>query len=218
MEVDFVKQLKSVDDDYKLFVHGYIREVFIEQLKISNIPSSIIDLCIVFSYLLFEWDLQTMGAYMEANEETLLVHHTKDEGSNICSKTILDANAIYIFKIKVFLHAFGLFGITNADQFANKLKWYCFALDAEDGYGCGGSSGWKYKSDRRQHALYASKPEDLVEMTFDKTKGTLSYKVDGTDYGIAWANIDIDKDYKFAAYMWSKSESFQVIDFEIKWP
>ena len=214
-----------IDDNYKCLVYGYIRKTFVEEYKISNIPSIIIDLLIVFSYLVFEWDLETKHENVVADNDTLSVKLASDTHiGNIYSKTILDVKAIYIFKIKVINHSCGIWGIVNQNQFANDgtVKNCTYALYAKDGHGYGGAFGYKYKTKGVTYKDYALKPgnngeSSVVEVTFNKIKGELSYKLGDENLGIAWDNIDIEKKYRFAAYISSHQESFQVIDFRIKW-
>ena len=221
MNATFVQQLKMVDEKYKLFVNGYVRKEYMNKYKLSNIPSSIIDLCIIFSCLLFEWDLETKSKYMESDNDSYLVHKSHHECANIYSKTILDTKAIYILTIKVNKHSCGIFGIVNASQHANdkEVERDTFALCGKDGFGYGGAFGYKYKTQDRKYASYADKPgpNKIVEMTFDKIKGELSYKVDGKDCGIAWDSIDTDKMYKWAGYISSSDESFKITDFKVQW-
>lgn len=230
MSLNFVQILKMVDENYKCFVHGYIRQRIINKYKIANIPSSIIDLCIVFSYVLFEWDLDNKHKDVIADNETFTVKvMTGKSVGNIYSKNILNAKAIYMFKMKIKNHSCGIWGIVNADQTANdpSIERKAYGLYAKDAYGYGGAFGYKYQSDPKQlndrYGSYSDKPggkdnkEAIVDIIFDKIKGTLSYKLDDKDLGIAWRNIDIEKEYRFATYISGDKEIAQLIDFRIKW-
>ena len=214
MATDFVKRLKLIKSENKLLVHGYVHEISVK--SDVNIPSSIIDICIVFTFIIFQWDLETKCDRLQADNDTLKVTYKdgRSEEANIYSSTILSEKLIYTFKIQVFNHEYGIFGITHATSKANELTKALEAyVDYEYGYGWGGHYAQTIHNDCSKK--YAVKPhdKDIIEMRFDKINGTLSYKLNGTDYGIAFADIDIEIDYKFAAYMFDGDEGFQIIDF-----
>ena len=225
MATKFVHRLKKIDDTYKALVYGCIREIFMNKYGICDIPSSIVDLCIVFSCVLFEWELETKHENVIADNETLIVKLRKHQNlGNIYSKTIMDIKAVYRFKIKVTNHQCGIWGIVNQGEFANDalVKRRSYAIYAKDAFGYGGAWGYKYKSsgksltDKCQE--YAVKPEEntaIVEIIFDKIKGELSYKLDGNGLGAAWSNIDIEQNYRFATYINTDRESTQLLDFQI---
>ena len=108
----------------------------------------------------------------------------------------------------VFKHEYGIFGITDSNSKANELTGRLEAyVDHEYGYGWGGGWGNKIHNDvSEKYGKGAPKDKDIIEMRFDKVNGTLSYKVNETDLGIAFEDIDIEIDYKFAAYMYDKHE------------
>ena len=212
--INFVERLKLINNRHKKTVYGYIRQEFMQKYKDIYIPFSIIDICIVFSFMSFLWDLDTKHKDFDANNHTLQVYHSKNTSiANIYSSTIMKEKSIYVFKIKLIGFCVSIFGIVDSKCFANTLSDKVFAFDERNAYGFGGRYGYKYMY--RDCTKYGDQPKrgDIIEMRFDKINGTLSYKINDKDLGVAWNGINNDLDYKFGAYACNQRDQFQIVDF-----
>ena len=131
------------------------------------------------------------------------------------SSTILDQKAIYVFKLQVFDHGGGIFGICPS-----LYKPLCtkhaksFAETENNSYGFGGAFGLKFDKNGCYEYGESLRDEDIIEMRVDKVNGTLSYKVNNWYYGIAF-KIDCEFDYKFAACISFNQESFEMLNFYV---
>ena len=220
--INFGDRLKLIDDNHKKCVYGYIRLLIIEKYQNMNMPTIIVDIITIFSHLWFQWDLDRKSHKLTASNNSLKVWFNQvsrtgfTPTANIYSSTIMDKNLIYIIKIQTFNFVCSIFGIVEAKHFANSeiIKNNSFGHHVSNAFGYGGTMGYKYKYNNI-YEKYGPilKHNDIIEMIFDKINGTLSYKINNKYIGIAWKDIDIDLNYKFGGYMYSKKESFQIIDF-----
>lgn len=58
--------------------------------------------------------------------------------------------------------------------------------------------------------------EDILTITLDMKEGTLSFKINSTDHGIAYSGIDISKDYQLVAMVSKAGDSCKILSFEIE--
>ena len=193
-------KLKSVDDRSRLIVNAYIRDVFNGIDSITHIPTEIVNVCIIFFFIGFQWDTESKCPRLTANNETLTVAFKDGNGgkpSNIYSSTLIHQRAVNVLKIKTIVHEYGIFGIVESHCKANDkhIVDEPWTVKEDNVFAFGGSLGYKYKFDGNYHQYheYGDKPNDndIVTMKVDMINGTISYSINEKNFDIAWKDIDI---------------------------
>ena len=206
-----------------LLVAGYVRELA-KEYKIQNIPLDIND--IIYSYQRYceKWSqkYKTDNVLVDAANGIITVED--DRSIKILGSHIVSEGA-FTWKIKMISFTFAgdgsppFIGIVKDDKeyldafFGGHKKdssfWY------NHGYQLCCKFGSRFAGDRFVDDGYSSiwqKDGEILEMALDLDQGTLSFKVDGEDYGVAFEDVE-QKSYRLIlATFECKDSKFQLLD------
>ena len=187
-------KLKDVDDRSRKITLGYIRRI--ERLISSNhaIPMDIKNLCLIYYFIKEKWDKKLKHPSIMIDGDSVFNKHAQNSAflSNIVDKGI----AVWTIRF---------------DQIGTGRNWRTFGIrkvntmkiDHNDfTYFEKREKGFSYIYDRGQLSSitncgcygdnYGTKCEvgDVIQMTLNMNDLTLSYQVNGKDYGKAFENIE----------------------------
>ena len=204
---------KNIDPS-DLLVYGYLR-LHCNYHKNNNIPTDLETLCVSIYRNLLDKDIKIEHKTDEWRQEISHKHLEFLESYNTVTKSLwpntcfnafgslmIGKGEIKIWKLKLFsIDPAVCIGIISADRFhPNKDKLF---FDEETSFGIYTRNGCKYQNKEPKKADYFVNCDqnDLIAMTLNMTGkefGTLSFKKNNTDYGIAFDNIDLNKKYYIA--------------------
>ena len=191
-------------------VHGYI------QFKISfrDVPYDIIRLIDQFLCFCDRWDASYLakdGMKIEVNKNTIIISNTSRTTTAYGQAVFDKTTGIQVCKLKLLDDSnpcgwFALIGIVQ-----NNDKWLIRNLNSSSGFR--GRKGYGFiagrgqivsvpkndlKSVRKPYGEIFGKQGDTMEVVLDVKMGELKYIVNDTDYGIAFDDIDQNKEYRLA--------------------
>ena len=207
-----LKKVSNIDKDRQCTIYGYIRQY--EQSRQINIPEGIILVLILFyGNEKDDWDPNYISKYMKLSDRTVTqISHAF--GSSY-GKRIMDSG-IFKWRLKINQcenNGF-IFGIRRVGDPNNPPPTHTWFTNG------GWDSGYAFRSrysrltDDDGYALgkpYGASPENgsIIEMTLDLDELTLSYIIDGKDYGKAF---DIKRGkYRMGFYMDQKDDSVSLL-------
>ena len=220
-------RFKRISDRHKLAVFGYIHTV--QKLfpcgdSYYHIHDLIKQTCTLFYASIHEWDTEFMGPNVQFIEKTNSIKHTKPSQSSssfLKDKFISGVHhwRFRIDKCKVVTNWTTTIGIwkTKSDIID---KWYPFCAAFTDNYHHEWYAGYGYEYnvgcltyDGNGEREYGVKVEegDIVEMYCDMNKLELRFSVNGTDYGVAFANIE-DTEYRAAVNLLEVGDMITLLD------
>ena len=182
----------------ELLVYGFVREIQ-EAYKTLQMPMEITEIIHLYQKLCDEWSKKYCNPFIEIDTLGCMVYSTS--GADLTAYgTHVVSDGIYKWRIKIIqLTTFGAshppyIGIIENDEkyitaYTNNINWekYGYQLAARSGrlYGYVGVNSPKtsdYKCIWQENG-------DVLEMTLDLNKGTLSFMVNNVDYGPAFMQI-----------------------------
>lgn len=207
-----LQNLTKIRDEKKHAVYGYIREQYQ-----GEVPHGVILICILFYACAWdEWDRDHIVESIILDEETGIVTQDRATKTSIFLKETVQSG-IHSWKFKVIkcnnhecttMHL----GIWNIDSNHGKPpKSDTFYCGKASGYVFVSSTGHK-KAGNRSKEEYGEQCKDgtIIEMIVDFHKLSLSFMVNGTDYGKAY---DIEPArYRAAVYLFVKGDSYQFLE------
>ena len=198
----------------------------------SNIPDLIIYICLAFYYEFAEWDTKYKSKYMEIINTIITNKHI--DYQTACFSTICCGKYSYHWKFMIektvdnphtdpWNNSFGIWKInkqiTNIDESIDT----CF-LEHGSGYAFISSiarltdtskAGWPCINGQTDEEItkYAQPcaEGDIIEMHLELKQLTLSYKINGQDYGIAFKDIE-QTEYKAAIWVGGEASAIKLLD------
>ena len=206
----------------ELLVAGYVRNV--ETIhKIKSVPIEINDIIYLYQRLLDVWNKKYSNEGVVIDESTGIMSVNSEEDVTAYGSIIVSKD---VFKWRIKLVSVGendivtpsFIGIIENEEALLMRYQDRFHWDRNGCQLCGGS-GSLYSSMpgilKPLHGNYQcrwKKQDDILEMTLDLNEHTLSYKVNDTDFGVAFKNIR-QNEYRLA---WStfdaKGAIFMLMD------
>ena len=197
--------LKKVDSDQILLTFGFVREINIA----LSIPDSIINFCIIFTFLkINEWYIGTTNRY-EISDSKLIATLNSSKPRRYWSYATIFANPIISegkHKWKIKLIQFGItdiyVGVTSNMHCLEHRKSYFYGITSPNA-----ANGYSYaftqfsgQSNKMDHTMGASQdyPDDYVLFTvgdiitvhLDLDKKTVGFSKNDEFMGIAFTNIE----------------------------
>ena len=205
--------MANTDRDQKL-VDGYVRLICNE----INIPKEILTLIFIWCHL--ELFIFKMGDRFQLNEEKTII--TRNDDKKLHSSTIINYGScygsismpsmnnklIYEYRIKVLKLNDEHVGIGIYDAICKHINTYFIEQTATSNYGlqCWNGTKASHNAAWEKAEIYAAPCKDKdtdITMIYNAYKSTLSFSIDGKDYGIAYDNIDKreELDYRLTIYL-----------------
>ena len=190
-------KLNQIPTRNKDLAFGYVNEC--EKKYRSSIPSMIKYLCLIYSNQnKDEFDPENTHKQLTINENCLAWGGNIPNGGLPCTRTSLLSNVIdkgiNLWKFRVNdIRCDGLIGIRRKDKCFNDDIWFDEEEDNDEsaGYGLFGCARLTNPENCKIAAMgrrygQAFEFEDIIEMRLDCIEWTLSYTIDGTDFGKAF--------------------------------
>lgn len=226
------KKLKHINQKDKHLASGYIRRVY------SNaIPDEIVQICLLF-YVIFEkWD----GNYKDNGMEIMNPSHTickckydkyQSIIGTVTAKRTQQSGLIHRWKLKLLKWSKGyenwhsVIGILNAENpdWNNKCTGIAPCNTSVNYFFVGWLQSLKSPrvpklsnnslTDYVGYGEAVNNDNDIVEMILDLKKGTLGYVINGTDYGIARDDVDVNGEYKMFITINGNGTSFEIVSYQ----
>ena len=210
MSTQQLKKLDRIPQRSKCLMFGYIRRIqslFPQNVSYFNIPTSIINICILYFYLFDTWDIQHKSAGIIV--ENKIIKHLKGGWDTIFLRNIVNTDKHH-WKFKIIKHSGNclMIGIWN-NKYQIKSDYEYIGEKANisyvfDAYFARLNKHEKYNHWRRDNSYGRRiKPNDVVEMVLDFNNLSLSYSINDVSYGKAH---DIKKgEYRAAVSIYAKS-------------
>ena len=205
----------------ELCVCGYIRSLALE----IRLPTELQQLCVkMYMELPDEWNNQQCNIDIKIDSETQTAV-SKGTGSweNAFGKDIVKRGMLNVWKfemnrkrdieLKVAIFV-GIIESKNVSRYTNG-----FCLSKKNG-GCGLYTWHGHLYGHGKITSNYGKPckaKDILEMTLDMTQksktkmGVLSFKINNQDYGIAFDDIDIEKEYCLCVSLYDSKDSITIL-------
>ena len=202
----------KLEDLRQMAVYGYIHGL--QRKYNQNIPKEIIFICILFyGNETEEWDSKYISKYMEVSGKTL--KQTRDGMGSSFGKLVIDSG-VFKWRLKINeCQKYGfILGIRAVDDKAEHLSTCMWFTDGGFHNGYGWKSSTTRLSNNRGMLLgdeYGVEPSNgsIIEMILDLQNLTLSYIIDGKNYGKAF---DIKKcKYRLGLYMRMKGDTLTLL-------
>ena len=185
-----------------MLIHGYIRKL-LETLNI-NIPDELIELFVVWYhnplYFIKISDGQTLN-----EDQTIIKNHFDAESAWTSILMSSMDNMVYEYTVKVSSDV-GVVAIGIDENGYKRLNsWFVQQTDsihyAFEGWN--GNKDSKHDGKEPYGKALSDQPGRIIKMIYNVGKTSLSFIVDGEDYGIAFDNIESREDlnYPLAVYM-----------------
>ena len=225
--------LKEIRQNDKDLLSGFIRKYVSDKI---HIPDGIMQLCLIY-YLIFEqWDADNKGDLIQIVERYKAICQCKYIyeyqtilGTQIC-KTGLHHWTLKLLQYDSKEEEHGanwnnIVGIVGTDQIKNgaNLNDYLTYSGTYDstfffvGWVVSMNSGIIYKKDTQdpcQKYGEAFKTKNgTIDINLDLNKGTLGFVINGTDYGVAYDNIDPDGEYKLFITLNKEGTAFEIVSY-----
>ena len=216
---------KNPDAKQELLLWGYMREV--ERIyKIRNIPHEINNIIYLYLKICDKWSRKYSSNYIKINECNTLIN-VEGNVTHTAFGEMVVSEGVFVWRIQIlalvhdgsYLEA-PFIGIIEDDE--GKLEFYRDSdIWGYCGYQlCAGDTGqlfcyMDYKQGTPKHIETEDyrcewkEDGDILEMTLDLNKRTLSFKVNDKDFGVAYSNIK-QTSYRLALSM----EKFEGSQFE----
>ena len=203
--------IERMDDNTKNVIFGYIHSLE-KKYKEIIVPQLIIYICAAFYYIMDEFDDKLVAKDVVFTDDNACIHSEGVLGGGwrtVYGKCICKDNEIYNWKIKfvdVDLSKTNntwktIFGIIKNDDELMKSKLQTFFIGDKDSYGFVGSQGMKtqtpYTSEGIKYGEILQNAGDIIEIVLDLNNYTLSYIMNGTDYGVAY-EVESNVEYRLA--------------------
>ena len=208
MALDFA-QLDRINQARKDTVTGFIRRT-----KNKHIPEEIIHICMLFYALVDQFDPKCVdSALIKLNEETQSVIHIKDYGQTSAYLTNIVDSGRHEWKFKIVQRRdVMLIGIWRVGENVSPPLNTYFTNGHDKGYAYSLSAG-KRTTIRGGHSdsKYGVKGTDgdIVDMVLDFDKSSLSFRVNGINYG---KSHDVKQGkYRAAVHLIGKGDQIQVL-------
>eukprot|EP01084_Bolivina_argentea_P299087 515525_1 len=215
---------------HELCVCGYIRKHCIEY----EVPQEVQQLCVsMYSTIIDQWNGKIFDKELQFDTNNNTAYLPLSETVNgWCHafgslKIIKGQSQLWKFKANTRMPNINkhsekneiMIGIIDANQIEKLCDVFNFNAFTHtyNGYGIYGISGYKYNG--RSIKKYAKKinREHVITMCLDMTQkqnknyGSLSYKINDKNYGVAFDKIDINKTYCMAVVMYYPKESIKIL-------
>ena len=215
---------RSRQESHTLCVYGYVRECC--SLYKILIPDELIQICFVLYFIKSDcWNALLGNARdFEFKNENRIAKQVGNNGwTNLYGSIIVRKGDIQIWKLMRccdddLIHNHGVLGImasthskTISNAYFTKATKEAHAISMLTGTLQG--SEYNKKSSWRHDGSSIYKG-DTITMTLDMTKEnvTLSYKINEKDLGVAFNNIDIDKEYCLALSVYWTGDAYEIIE------
>ena len=201
---------------HELTVYGFIRECCIS----CKMPDALIHLCFIMYFINIDtW--KKAFSYDLSNEDRIATTNGALGGwKKIFGSIFVKKGEIQTWKLKRVLHGassyhYGIIGIMDIDKrgecddFFAQTKGGC-GLSVASGRICAptGDSDFTREPDEKETITM------ILDMTVttQKMNGTLSYKFNEYDCGVAFANINVNKTYCLAMSLWLIHDAYEIIE------
>ena len=198
-----------------------------------TIPDLIIYICLAFYYELAEWDIKYKSKGLQI--KNTIITTTSYSYQTACLSTICNGQYNYYWKFMIeqtidkvhtdpWNNLFGIWKINKQITNINELTDACFT--DENGSGYAFISSVAKLTDASVEGDYCINGEtdgeltkyaqpcvagDIIEMYLDLKQLTLSYKINGKDYGIAFKDIE-QTEYRAAIWVGGEGSAIKLLD------
>ena len=219
-----IEKLKSIDDKTKYLIFGYNRNLqsqLATYTLFQNVPDLIHFLCILYYLKIDEFEIVDPNIYSVSNNgHTIKCDKGYWKGTAYGSIVIPSTskfNGKWTIKLDECVKERVMFGISSkilkdtqqALYSHNEYPFYCYS----------GYLGYKIASKSSQEYGEKVSTGDIIDMHLiidpDSNKQQLSFCRNGTDFGIAFDEIEtgLDIEYRFAVSMYDEGDEFTIVDF-----
>eukprot|EP01084_Bolivina_argentea_P316502 548656_1 len=240
-----LQKLKNVDKITHEIVFGYVHQIE-SSLQNDNIviPSGIINLCLLYYWIMEEFDDSLHGEHIIISNKnrniikcklqwetafgTLIIDHNKYENSAITWKLTMKTDESGAFSVGIAsIHNTNNhnFDMLNGNVFLpgfaeDKHKYKFYGLYVDTHFSILDTHDSLTITDVCEEvnkgALMLRQDEDnTLIMKLNCKDKTIEYCMNDTKPGIAFTNIDFSCQYKFAVSMYSETKKLEIIDFVI---
>ena len=217
---------KLIKQKHKDLLRGWTRP---SASNAINIPDEIIQICILFYLIVEEWNENGKGKTIEIMNESATICECMDDsyqmisGSIICKRNVCTFHrwTLKLLKynpIKYWNNVVGIVDTKRVDpcitDFGDNIK--------RDGtyFFIGYSKAYlkpqlmKAEGSKFNYGESVNKENDIIEMVLDLKRGTLGFIINGTDYGVARDDIQIDGEYCMFITVNGKGTSFEILSYK----
>ena len=218
----FAEQTKNVWQKWKDLINGYIRNMQVILPKdetFYNIPPLINHICLIYYGSTDEWDSKYISKKMKLQDNCITnISDVAYEYVSAFGRAIISSGKFH-WKFKIekvqktgWYIVIGIWKIKSEVEppketyFTHKGYKSGYGFVTEDGKlvtETGGSSFKKYG--------VPCKTGDIIDMYLDLDKLTLSFAINGTDYGPAFRDIE-NTSYRMALNMQQKGDSLRLLN------
>ena len=203
-----IKRIKNANKRSIFAVYGFIHR---HQPFFLN---PIIDIVLCFYYLNDKWDDKCKAGNMKLiDENKIQINRSFCCGSALLTNTVSDGLFSWKFKIIELSDEinFGIYKLNHDPSFQTSGRFFipnnAYTIEATNCSSTKSLTGNLMNPSQGSYSVlkpYGKKCEvgDIYEMILDCHQWTLSFKVNDTDYGVAFSNIEETK-YKAAIFMYS---------------
>ena len=211
-----VAKLKQISDKIKTIVYGYMHDI-IRRLSLElEIPTEIINLCVLFYHKHDRFDTKWISKAMRVegmdNDRIITI-------KNACTSSFLELiteRGRHEWKFKIYKldgsYCGILIGIWKVRENVSPPIDTYFTEGGNAGYGFHGQGKLTNGSNGSTKDLFGIKCKEgsIIEMILDYNNLSLSYIIDGVNYGKAF-DVDNAK-YRAAVYTCSEGDIVQLLD------
>ena len=212
-----LQSINKIRPERKKTIYGYIREQFG-----NDTPNGVILVCLLFYGNKFDkWDKENKALEVEIDENNIVTHLSYETATTTFLTEEVDSD-IHSWKFKVVKctnHRYGTMRIGIWDVSKNGGKppfnepfnsFYKFGLNEFQGYAYYTSNGKKNIFNIYEEWGEKCLEGTIVDMKVDFNELSLSFMINGKDYGKAY-DIKPGK-YRAAVYLYFEGDAFQFIE------
>eukprot|EP01084_Bolivina_argentea_P279175 477244_1 len=208
------RRIKNVNKRFKCAVYGYVHGYD------SFFPQPIMDIVLCYYYIHDKWNTKNSSTSLTVNEKSVKVGPASGYKSGNGFLTTVVSEGIYSWKFKIINMCdelnFGVRKITS-DPIGSARFWvssHGYAIEASNCTNTSSKQGNIMDPNDTFFKVTKSygvkcKKNDIILMILDLNECTLKFEINGTDYGVAFSNIEKTK-YIAAIFMYaygSRSET-----------
>eukprot|EP01084_Bolivina_argentea_P174713 302630_1 len=203
----------------KYLVYGFIREIhnLFSQNKAYFMPVSLKNLCFDYFLVWEEWDPLYIGKSIQCNgsiiKTTAMSWYTGCYGKQIIGPNTIISWTIKLIKFGGYGNLFNSrYGIIRDDGENMKvLSDFNPFYDNEQGYAFTASMDHQINPGYKRYGEEFNKCGSIMKIILDTVKWTLSFNINGNDYGVAFKNIK-KQNYRLCVLLLQRNTEIELVE------